>query len=535
MLKKAWFPLLLCLILVSLACNLPLNVLRSASTSAPGEVDILADFLANESSWGKVTSYDNNNDGRMDALYYAFPPETPAEGITLQETAYINNPDGSGFKRWWQYELGNANPDDMAIEMIVDLPKEFAASVDELGFSVQPLEVIEADPKLKFGFRLKGDTPPELQLTVQSLKGDPPADDAGRVFMEEIVSTAAEKCGAPIEKKYEGWHPDWIQKYKNDCLFDLVRDFKPYIPVDIMAQYCDQIIDGSVTKGYRATCNAVVFRDHANCDELKGTSRRACDHFFIQEICMDTPLETRDLCYAEGGLTLNTTAGCALIEDDDVSMDCYARVERDPQLCDEIKDEGLRQQCLALVSGDKTSMSEQVERAELENADFSKYNKWFRQSDAEADCQRFVSMTGFDVTEAEGWDSNIICKYGIGDSLSDIRAVLYIQAFESIDIAKEKWGTEYSASANTGDAGTYIELNKAEGTVHAVDKGTRWEHMSYRELVNPQGMYYELHCASLYLNSVITYRQELMTDKDPSNCARITLESMLLIDSKLGK
>jgi len=144
--KRSLFSLVLSLLILSLACNLPF--VNKGSDDLPEEELSRALNLVNgyDTFFGVLETFDINEYGFPNVLYYTLPEQEIADGIYMQQLYSMDNEGGRGYRAGLNYYLRNDTDSDAYIEVIIDIPKEIAPTFEDMGLSQAPLEIIDPDP-----------------------------------------------------------------------------------------------------------------------------------------------------------------------------------------------------------------------------------------------------------------------------------------------------------------------------------------------------------------------------------------------------
>jgi hypothetical protein len=303
-----------------------------------------------------------------------------------------------------------------------------------------------------------------------------------------------------------------------------VQGFISFVAPDVMETFCDDLPPLS-----EAVCLAEVKKDPAQCDlKLQKGSADLCKKYYLMDKCRDAggSDEDRVVCIGQGAIEMGMDDVCDQLLITDIIYDCHAQVRKEKAYCRKIGDEELKAACLAKVGGGDIKP--------VGRTNFSAYRRWFPAGDDLTDCERFMTIVGLPVVYIENLGSRLICWYGTEwGNINSAQANISIKAYENLDAAKYAWDNEFSASADTGQAGTYLQLIQQDGSLSAVDSGEDWEYVRKSEYVNPPGWFYDVHCGKLYQNAVILFRHGYLENLKEDECGRINLEAMLLLDDKM--
>jgi hypothetical protein len=297
---------------------------------------------------GQFTTYDLDKDGQDDRYVYKFATEEVANDVFLDRTLeYDKNDDGYQGKIILQFDdRSNGKTDYVHIE---EIPKEFAAHVDELEFSVPPDEIIDPDVEVKWLIEVTADA--MIQITKQIPESSP------EQLVEQIASTTI---------MYNLDNPEFIEKGPDTDKRILQRasEFKGMLPH--LARGAGESptwlgLCGRCSQPYaQMACVAIL---SGNPQEWcmgsrldKESDKDMCKGIYIEHECQDiADKAAREKCYFTKAVELNCAAACRQLTDSDSKNLCLAGVYNDARYCEEIKDPKTKNKCLeALGTAPKT-------------------------------------------------------------------------------------------------------------------------------------------------------------------------------------
>lgn len=461
--KKRPFLLLVSLLILSLACNLPF--IGSGGDAIPedelsGALNLMSGY---DTYFGVMETFDINEYGFPNVLYYTLPEEEIAEGIYMQQLYSMENRDSNGYRAGTTYFLRNDTDADAYVEVVIDVPKEIAPTFDDMTLSQAPLEIIEPDPKGRFGFHLKAKSPPQVNLAVISnIISVPAGYDPDKAFMDMVLASSANDLCKRVFADDEKLN----KEMQDMCYFNVVRDFKDHVEAGSLAWSCASIKD----KDLANTCAALLQTDRRFCDEIKDrVNKERCLAQLVNDACLEVPIEERELCIAEGALEMNSFGACLEVGEPDIKNDCIARVMSSQKYCDRIVDDDLRGQCyynIGIREADEDSLAETEAAEETEEPENTEEPEKMEESEetgidqfsgggifsgdmfsskkAKAYCNSFTSLTGvYPVIKTIGAGDVLTCVYGDEkDRESDAytyKMMLSVWQYPSEEEAASKW------------------------------------------------------------------------------------------------
>ncbi len=453
--------LLAALFILSLACKFPLAV-----ASPPVDEEELTLAFAQASAAERLQIVDGNEDGTMDWMSYKYPEEQLSAGLYMQPMIATDITYGNAYRQDLAYSFRNELDTDQRVEMEVDIPKAFAVSVDELYFSMEPLEIIDPDPKARFGFSVPAQSSPVAYLLIRGPeRALSPEEDAQRTVAEAMLKVASDRCTKTMNP-----NPESNEGLQGMCYFEVVQGYAGFVDDSLLQPYCEKI------KGdWQGICLSLVRPDTDHCNKIENKLNNAlCTGMFITRMCNSVPLEERPLCYAEGAIELKSVGGCAAIPDEDIRNDCVARVKGDPRYCEKIQDEELKAQCAALTT-DKTDYI-----AELFGvlARSGGTDGMFSSDKAEAQCKSFANLTGvYPLIKKTGSGDTLLCYYGTAEDQKndDYRFHIYIEQYASNEAAAAEWKEINAPGAvwmNLINRSNLVKENVGESNFYLLERST---------------------------------------------------------------
>lgn len=467
--KKSLFSLVIFLLILSLACNLPFT--NNGSNNLPeDELNASLNLMRGyDTYFGVMESFDINEYGFPGVLYYTLPEEEIADGIYMQQLYSMENSDGSGYRAGMNYYLRNDTDSDAYMEVVIDIPKEIAPTFDDMKLSQPPLEIINPDPTGRFGFNLKAKAPPQVGLgVISNIISVPAGSDPGKAFMELVLTSSANDLCKRVFADDEKLN----KEMQDMCYFNVVRDFKDQVDAGSLVWSCASIEDKDLSN----TCAALLQSDRQFCDAIKDrVNKERCLAQLVNDACLEVPVEERELCVAEGALELKSFGACLEISEPDVKNDCIARVMGSKKYCDKIVDDDLRGQCYFNIgirevdepAGGEAAEEEPTEESTSEGEGAGLIDELFGSGagtggarfpsrKASSLCSSFTTLTAsYPLIKSVGSDDVLICYYGNEkDKASDAytwRLQVYIEQFPNVDEAYNDWQESYTLGSTWMD------------------------------------------------------------------------------------
>lgn len=311
----------------------------------------LSELFIDEEILGEYYEYDYEGDGIIDDLIYSFEVEKIEDNVYVTPNLVYTQVGPDEYIRKLHLDFYNFNPDPRQVDYIYEIPKEFAAHVDELEFPVPPTEIIQPDPIIRIILDLGGypqsnslpgihmvanrspapaafqdDDYRELYDIVAKIHRQDNIEDAKRALLAESYQLARNIC----EKR--------TGKARNSCFLNLAVDFGRNRPLFI--ELCDNISDNT-----RLLCRAVVLGKKTCNEATSPDEREVCYAYWIGVDCGTLPLADQPACITKLAIEDKIALACFNIRNDDQINYCLAGVSRDTDYCKQIKDTELRKTC----------------------------------------------------------------------------------------------------------------------------------------------------------------------------------------------
>lgn len=386
----------------------------------------LANLIAEEYEFGRFEASDLDNDGTDDKYEYAFASEEVAQDLFLDRSLGYERTGSESFEGKIRLSFEHKGDEPIEYSHIEDIPKSFAASVDDIEFSVPPDEVIEADPKVFWkglGARVSRELHNRYVLLLTSKSPhEAQAQSIALVLIGRgVIHYGVEQCHRTVAV--------WL---KDQCLLDLAaelgrvsRHLNVWTEQDLM-EVCDRI--SKHQPGLRTACRAVAKHDANVCSEVKdGKERDFCKAYVIEAQCESEQGAAWEACVRDNAVKFKTLLACYSLPSADLRLECAAAVSGDKEYCKEIKDKALRDKCLASTVYDIKS--------------------WFPDATREDACNRFwFPDLHLKAARMGCWDENL-GAVGVTCSFEDI----VLRGDWTVSVAIEPYSTEAEAAARAAE------------------------------------------------------------------------------------
>ena len=506
---------------------------------AQADRERLLDLINNEVLAGEVLTWDFNEDGITEEFAYAF------EIKTIQDRLYVNpnlvytlaGPDE--YIRSMRLDFNNFNTEPRQVDYVYEIPKEFAAHVDELEFSSPPAEIIQPDPIIRIrlelgGYSQSGIVPvshasfswlaapyPRQDDTFRAAYTITPKKNRVKISYDEALITM-------LSEAYNIARSDCFKKEgeeRNSCLVDLVIDFRKYLGRNASLELCDEITDSS-----RTYCRAFATDINA-CSEFKDKNEREfCRGFWIAMECNDLPQVDQLACTVDWAIRENVLQACWGLPNRDQQYYCAAHVTHAPSLCDLIENQVLYQSCLDNLAGipatpadvyeaTKAPPTETVPRGGLIRADQFKSE----------DCDLFVGA----FSHMQIWNVRIDgvglgCEFDNGLDLNDpaYRAAhVAIGVFDSVEEATAFFDKNYGEEFRN-----HTQENIDDGTPIAAE----YQDDQYFLSQTITSTRYNNEGRARWQNTVIFYDQTRLESKSPEIWGTVVAIATGLLQARAG-
>lgn len=488
----------------------------------------LGEIIAHEINMGDLIELDRDQNGRDDQIIYYYPEQEIATDILLAtnlvftsgELDEIPNPDIFHKELW--LILNNQNPQEMHVQFIYEIPKEFAQHVDELTFNPEPVEVINPDPAVKYDVNV-----PSYQAGGEALvwviTGDPMAYAATDYVIaklklrQDALKQMKERCkSVPAEDK-------------NDCYLSLITDFQDLLDQKEMENICS----GEMTGVERRICLSIVKDSATECDRASTPENvHICKGFYVYQKCKGLDGGELQACLRDTAIANKAPLGCKNLEDPDVRNECYAKASGNVAYCARISNQARREGCeKALNAG-----AGQVDQSQPGPVSVDP-SRWFNDDNANADCKPFAAIFPdytLNYTHGDYFHdvAHLTCDMDANDpDLDDIlyEVSIWIWAYDGSDTARQVWETDALDGYTYASAKQRMETNTNPNFTITLEAG-RYFSFFKTERTDKRPTY-SISGGALYKNARVAF---LFDGYSESQGAWLQVEAlfMQLIDGK---
>ncbi|MFC1960935.1 TolB family protein [Chloroflexota bacterium] len=263
------------------------------------EIDMAFEsLLAELTAPGEFTIMDEDNNGQPDSYMYT-TREAPANGQELMQAVTFYPENNSG-RIALIFMSDTAQPQQMSYTL--DIPKSFAAHVDDLAFSHTPTQIIDPDPVVMFNMSSDSEDNVIL-LESNSVQAD--GDDVTTVL--HVLQ------GFQYERVRRHCIAEDPTSYNRMVCFRLAAST---FPNHVTEADCDEIacITDQLNLGrddHYLTCRAILTRDAWECSRITdSTQAQTCTNnleLAMQRRCEYLTGAEEAICLTEGGITGGNT------------------------------------------------------------------------------------------------------------------------------------------------------------------------------------------------------------------------------------
>ncbi|MFH1471188.1 MAG: PKD domain-containing protein [Candidatus Micrarchaeota archaeon] len=289
--------------------------------------------LNKEFDFGELKTSDSNGDGKKDNYKYEFAREELQENLFLERKIEYARENGDSFKGAIVLSFENTGGSQLEYTHIENIPKEFAASVDDITFSIPPTRIIEADPVVEH----KIDLLKNIDLVMYGVK-----EQNESFVMDQVLLFAVT------------YNNEQCKKLKGDeatlCSLKLLSEYPEF-----GEKGCQRLQD---TKSPEANlCWAAFKKDNSYCEKITdGDKKKTCKLFVFKLIREDCLLlkgeEQQNECVLAAALKGGFFQTCNHFENLDWRNLCYSQLIGDISYCKGIASEQLRTRCCNAVPGE---------------------------------------------------------------------------------------------------------------------------------------------------------------------------------------
>jgi hypothetical protein len=301
---------------------------------------------------GSLAKRDADGDGTAETYDYSFPTENLTDDLTLDRTLTTTAGDDA-LRSILELRFENHGMGRIDYTYRLEIPKEIAASINDIAFSVPPTRVIDPDPLAEWDLDLEKAAGAVIMLTVGTASEDFVLTP-GPVGV--IIVTRIAACKAlPDEQRAA-------------CVLELVREFRDIGSLEegleawiakTFPGICERLPATPETAFSRAACLALL-QGASACAGVSDPGERALCHAYLAEAdCALTRAGApRDTCLFERAIAGSSTFACALIDGADARALCEAGVTKSEDACRRLSTQDMVDRCLgALAKGETPTMA----------------------------------------------------------------------------------------------------------------------------------------------------------------------------------
>ena len=292
---------------------------------------------------GELEIDDEDGDGIPHYSYFLEPIEV-IPGVRVIQAASLTPGSSSG-----RVTLGVFNNTDQVqqIEYVLDIPKSFAADVSDLTFSLEPTQIINADPVVVFNVSTD---PNDFTLITGDSSNVQPINDDMTDVLTMLKSFEYER-----NRRYCDEQKAANQAY---CYQALMTHFPNHV-TDVDCDRLGQAIDvtNPNREAWYLACRAIVTHDGWECSRLDDTFAqgecRANVATALTGWCESFSGEAETSCLVDAAITSGVERVCSQIPADyaAVKTACQAQVTSDPTVCKTLEDTASRLACCETFAG----------------------------------------------------------------------------------------------------------------------------------------------------------------------------------------
>ncbi len=445
--KKDWLWIIpLAVTILGITCYLP-----SLKAANDDDLQQLADQLGamrlEEQELGELHDWDSNGDGVVEKIEYTLPTYEVVEDVTLSRSLFSELKDEGWVFPGYTFNFQYQGDDEVEFEYVVEIPKENAASIDDLEFSIPPDEVINPDPSVAYNIRMGKGAKRQVDLLITGFgilnPHTPEFDEVKQKVMEGYYEESVLVCDT-LYPAGSG-----LDDSRNVCLLNLVEDYRDFIDRDELVSYCYGISDTLRSN----MCRAILDADITNCSSanLNQDEQDLCKGYFIASLCDSLEGEDKVMCLAENAISFESPVACINIPAGDIRQDCLARTTNDKAYCDAISDDELRRSCKGEIAGKSETEAPEDDQKEPTRQVNRRYSDidWFPPETAETSCNAFSGiMTEYHITWVDGTGTKLYCNWGPGTDWTSTMQSIDIHVFSSNNEARQRFDNNYGKDSD---------------------------------------------------------------------------------------
>ena len=293
---------------------------------------------------GELTVYDDDHNGVPKSYAYTFAPVEPVPGVELVQVAALMADSQEGAV---VLVATNTTDQPQHFQHILDIPKSFAAHVNDLGFLDGLPKVIDPDPVVIFD--ISTDPNSTTTITTQSYSVQADGQDLASV-MNVFYGFEYER----LVRSCDGFES--IDRAR--CYRSAMLNFPNQVTEADCANISGVTDDfGNSPEDWYLACRAIVTRDGWECTRLDShTAQENCANDVYTSLrsgCRYLTDEPEAACLLDAAVTAGLTQACAEIPANNplYRATCEAQIAQDPARCVALADDASRQACCEAFAG----------------------------------------------------------------------------------------------------------------------------------------------------------------------------------------
>ena len=324
-----------------------------AATDAVIASEITADFLPT------ITPDDIEIIEGPDGTSYrhVFTAREFSEGVTFELEARWDPVDG-GLEPSLTWTLEGGPSQEGTLPFVVDIPKSFAATVDDISFNPAPDEIIDTDPVVQFNIDVSRQYRKNIRIISNALVSSSDPAEAFLLIASKLddlrVFSQFTACGA--------WKTPEQMK---TCYLSVVALNPSAFDANSCAHLATRTADEGAehaSAGFEKACDTIrafATQDPKTvCEDTSDPAiRDACKKLVwnvFEGPCWSLTSIERQICVYEAAVAANDSRYCNLLHllaGSDMANDCRATISKDPSYCAKTDDAALRASCCETFRG----------------------------------------------------------------------------------------------------------------------------------------------------------------------------------------
>lgn len=513
--KKDWQWIIpLAVLITGITCYLP-SLKNGGDVDLQEQADRLDAMRLEELELGELHDWDSNDDGIVEKIEYTLPAYEVVEDVALSRSLFSELKDEGWIFPGYSFSFKYEGDEEVEFEYVVDIPKEHAASIDDLEFSIPPDEVIDPDPKVVYNLRMGKGVKRQIDIAITGGAIIYPNNSTFEGVKYKVMKRYYEDAVLVCDSLYPAGSGS--DDSRNACLLNLVEDYRDFIDRDELVSYCYGITDSLRSN----MCRAVLDADITNCKSanLDEDEQDLCKGYYIANLCDSLEGEEKVFCLAENAINFESPVACMTIPVGDIRQDCLARTTRDTAYCDTIKDDELRQTCMGeLTDTTETETAEDAEEGVVEQEETQPVKKrysdinWFPPETAETNCRVFSGiMNDYHFTWVDGTGTKLYCNWGPGTDWISTMQSIDIHVFSSDKEARQRFDNNYGK-----DSDFWLDTEDEDPEKPTIFNAQHAGDWVFIVFLTERTSTYRVEGAALNGNAVIRYTEFEAKITDPS-------------------